>query len=170
MHIYKITNKINHKVYIGQTIQNNPKMRWYAHLDYVRKGRKSHLYDSIRKHGVENFEWQIIDQCETVEELNELETKWLAHYRALGEVYNNREAGGNKKHSAESIERMRLAQKQAHARRRAKSGGKELHNPHKPHSGGWNHRRVSCVCCKRTTSINSFGRDHGNKCKQQVNI
>ena len=45
MHIYKITNNVNGKVYIGQTIQDNSKMRWYSHCDYARKGKKSYLYD-----------------------------------------------------------------------------------------------------------------------------
>jgi group I intron endonuclease len=115
MYIYRITNKINDKVYVGQTVQSNPKMRWYAHLDYCRKGRKSHLYDSMRKHGIDNFNWEVIDQSTSIEELNNLEAKWLAHYRLLGEVYNNREAGGNKKHSADSIEKMRRVHTRRHA-------------------------------------------------------
>jgi group I intron endonuclease len=118
MLIYKITNLVHGRVYIGQTIQSNPKARWYSHWDYVRKGRKSYLYDSMRKHGMNNFSWEIIDQANSIEELNELEAKWLDHYRAIGEVYNNREAGGNKKHSSESIERMSVAQKLRHATRK----------------------------------------------------
>ena len=86
MLIYKITNLVHGRVYIGQTIQSNPKMRWYSHWDYVRKGRKSYLYDSMRKHGMENFNWEIIDRADTVEQLNELEVKWLNYYRSIGEV------------------------------------------------------------------------------------
>jgi group I intron endonuclease len=115
MIIYKITNHINDKVYIGQTIQTNPKMRWYGHQADARNGKKTHLYDSMRKHGIENFSWEVIDQADTIEYLNDLEAKWLDHYRNLGEVYNNREAGGNKTHSAESIEKMRQVHKLRHA-------------------------------------------------------
>jgi group I intron endonuclease len=115
MYIYKITNNVNNKVYIGQTIQSNAKMRWYSHCDYARKGKKSYLYDSMRKHGIDQFHWEIIDQATTLEELNTKEQHWLEHYRSLGIVYNNREAGGNKRHSIESIERMRVAQKLRHA-------------------------------------------------------
>jgi len=118
MHIYTIKNLVNGKMYVGQTIQPNPKMRWYAHCDMMRKGKKNHLYDSMRKYGIENFLWEVVDQGNTVEELNDLEVKWLDHYRAIGEVYNNREAGGNKLHSSESIERMRAAQKLRHATRK----------------------------------------------------
>lgn len=115
MLIYKITNLVNGKAYIGQTIQANPKARWYSHWDYVRKGRKSHLYDSMRKYGIENFSWEVVDRGESVDHLNELETVWANKLRDQGIIlYNNRETGGNKKHSAESIERMSVAQKLRH--------------------------------------------------------
>lgn len=116
MHIYKITNTANSKIYIGQTVQSNPKMRWYAHLADARRGKKSYLYDSIRKYGKESFVWEIIDSALTIEELNAKEEYWLNFYREQGAVvYNNREAGKNKTHSPESIERMRAAQKLRHA-------------------------------------------------------
>ena len=126
MYIYKITNQINGKVYIGQTVQSNPKMRWYSHCDYVRKGKKSHLYDSMRKHGINNFLWEVIDSATDINELNLKEQQWLNHYKSISNVYNNREAGGNKLHSIESKIRMQEAQRKAHARRRAE--GRE---------GGW---------------------------------
>ena len=116
MHIYKITNITNSKAYIGQTVQKNPKMRWYAHLADARRGKKSYLLDSIRKYGQESFVWEIIDTAESIEDLNIKEDYWLNYYRDQGiVVYNNREAGGNKTHSPESIKRMRDAQKLRHA-------------------------------------------------------
>jgi group I intron endonuclease len=149
MHIYKITNLVNGKIYIGQTVQKNPKMRWYSHCDYVRKGRKSHLYDSMRKHGIDQFLWEVIDQAANIDDLNLKEQQWLNHYKSVSIVYNNREAGGNKFHSTESKLRMQEAQKQAHARRRAegreggwkrKDGGpmKGKAHPRKGTSGLWN--------------------------------
>jgi group I intron endonuclease len=163
-HIYKITNTVNNKIYIGQTVQKNPKMRWYAHLDYARKGRKSHLYDSIRKHGVDNFHWEIIDQDTTIENLNLKEKKWLDYYRSIGIVYNNREAGGNKTHSIESIKKMRIAQKKRHKER---------------HAGGWtridggamrgkSQAKVTCITCKKTVGVNIFGRFHNNLCGETL--
>jgi group I intron endonuclease len=116
MHIYTIKNLVNGKMYVGQTIQANAKMRWYAHCDMVRKGKKSHLYDSMRKHGIKKFLWEIVEQADTIEELNELETVWANKLRAQGiTLYNNRETGNNKKHSAESIEKMRRVHKLRHA-------------------------------------------------------
>jgi len=115
MYIYKITNLINQKVYIGQTVQSNPKMRWYSHQADARREKKSYLYDSMRKHGIDRFLWEVIDSATSIDELNAKEKKWLDHYRNLVAVYNNREAGGNKLHSIESIERMRIAQKLRHS-------------------------------------------------------
>lgn len=116
MHIYKITNTTNGKIYIGQTVQKNPKLRWYSHLADARRGKKSYLLDSIRKYGESSFVWEIIDTACSVEELNIKEQCWVDYYKKQGiTVYNNRQAGGNKTHSAESIERMRKAQKLRHA-------------------------------------------------------
>lgn len=145
MHIYKITNLINQKVYIGQTVQSNPKMRWYAHLADARRGKKSYLYDSIRKYGKESFVWEIIDSVRSIEELNTKEDYWLNYYRNQGfTVYNNREAGGNKTHSPESIEKMKAAQKLRHAttkvggwKRRDGGAMKGKEHPRKGVSGMW---------------------------------
>jgi group I intron endonuclease len=168
MIIYKITNLVNGKVYIGQTVQKNPKARWYDHSAKVRTGVINPLYCSMRKHGVDKFSWEVIDTATSLETLNELEVKWLAHYRALGPVYNNREAGNNKIHSAQSIEKMKDAQTAAHARRRAEG-----------RDGGWTRidggpmlgkkqSKVSCLCCKKIIGVNMFARDHGNKCRENM--
>jgi group I intron endonuclease len=165
MLIYKITNLIHGRVYIGQTVQSNPKMRWYSHWDYVRKGRKSYLYDSMRKHGTNNFSWEVIDRASSVDELNKLEAKWLDHYRSIGEVYNNREAGDNKLHSAESIEKMRQVHKLRHATNVIGGWKRRDGGPMK----GKKQNRVTCLCCRKNYGVNMYARDHGNNCKENVN-
>lgn len=166
MHIYKITNLINQKVYIGQTVQKNPMMRWYSHLADARRGKKSYLLDSIRKYGQESFSWEIIDLSNNIDDLNAKEEKWLEHYRNLVEVYNNREAGGNKMHSEKSILKMQESQRQAHARRRAEGTDTWTRRDGGPMKGKA-HRRVSCFCCKKNISINVFFAYHGNKCRSR---
>ena len=115
MHIYKITNLVTNKIYIGQTIQQNPKMRWYSHQADARGGKNTHLYNSMRKYGVDQFLWEVIDSATCLDELNNKEQHWLDEYRKTNEVYNLREAGGNKMHSPESIGKMRQSQKLRHA-------------------------------------------------------
>jgi len=64
-YIYKITNLIDAKVYIGQT--NNPQKRWKEHqrlgsMTYINnKNKHSRLYLAMRKYGVENFTFEVIE-------------------------------------------------------------------------------------------------------------
>jgi hypothetical protein len=73
----------------------------------------------MRKYGIDTFEWEVIDNAVSLDELNAKEHQWLDYYRQTTECYNIREAGGNKLHSLESIEKMQESQRRAHARRRA---------------------------------------------------
>ena len=67
--IYKITNLINNKIYIGQTI-NPISQRWSAHKSHAKNGSTHKLGRAIRKYGEENFKIELISQYPT-EELDE---------------------------------------------------------------------------------------------------
>ena len=67
MTIYLITNLVNGKWYVGQTIRPL-EHRWERHLHVGKRDVKYHLYKSIKKYGVENFKIQKIEECDTVEE------------------------------------------------------------------------------------------------------
>ena len=57
--IYKIENKINHKIYIGQS--KNIRVRFYTHIYNCFTLNKKHpLYCAIRKYGINNFTFSII--------------------------------------------------------------------------------------------------------------
>lgn len=60
--IYKITNKINGYVYIGQTTQSLEE-RWNNHIKKMKEDDSRLLYQDMRNHGVENFEIEEIDSC-----------------------------------------------------------------------------------------------------------
>ena len=92
-YVYKITNLVNHKVYIGQTYDFA--QRKAGHL-YASKDLTNErpLYRSMRKHGVENFSFDVIDEC--VDDLiDEREKFWISHYNStnLDKGYNL-ESGG----------------------------------------------------------------------------
>lgn len=76
-YIYKITNLINNKIYIGQT--NNPKRRWQEHknLGYDTNGTKL-LYRAIEKYGKDNFAFEIIEG--PIDNYNEKEIYWISYY------------------------------------------------------------------------------------------
>lgn len=94
--IYCITNLVDGKYYIGQTIQPIKK-RFGRHLHESKK-RISHLYLSMRKHSVGNFVIEtLMDNIQSHEELNELEKLWIALTNATNKKFGlNNHAGGNK--------------------------------------------------------------------------
>lgn len=81
--IYKITNTQNSKIYIGKTTSTIQK-RFYAHVYDSLKNvdNHSHLHNAIRKDGKENFTIEIIDQANSIEELNEKEIYWISKFNS----------------------------------------------------------------------------------------
>lgn len=80
LYVYKITNKINKKVYIGQTIRD-PNQRFLRHLsDALHDVLDTYFARAIRKYGKDNFELEIIDTAETREELTQKELYWISFY------------------------------------------------------------------------------------------
>lgn len=71
--IYKITNKINQKIYIGQSV--NISKRWTAHRNGAFNPNNNQyntpLYKAIRKYGIENFTFEVLEECG----INELDIK-----------------------------------------------------------------------------------------------
>lgn len=95
--IYKATNKINGKIYIGQTIKTLEE-RIYMHYyraDNSLEITHTHFINAIRKYGKNNFSWEIIDTAETQEELDKKEIKWIQKYNSIKNGYNIQK-GGNK--------------------------------------------------------------------------
>lgn len=75
--IYKVTNLVNGKIYIGKTI-TGLKQRISVHLWDARHKRKIYaLHGAINKYGEENFKWEIMDRCLFPDMLCELEKKYI---------------------------------------------------------------------------------------------
>ena len=72
--VYKITNLINGKLYIGQTIRT------------IEERFNDHIYDdsnignAIREYGCENFSIEVIEKCKSKEELNAYENYYIAYF------------------------------------------------------------------------------------------
>lgn len=79
--IYKITNLINNKSYIGQSVKIEE--RWNEHkIDSFNKNADTYnslFYKAIRKYGLENFKFEVLEEC-LQEQLNEREKYWITHY------------------------------------------------------------------------------------------
>ena len=103
MVIYKITNLISGKIYIGQDSKNDPK---YLGSGLIMKR-------AIRKYGNKNFTKEIIDEANNKKELDYKEIYWIKYYNSNeGQIgYNITDGGGGClgcKHSDESKERMSI--------------------------------------------------------------
>ena len=87
MYIYKITNQINDKIYVGQTIRPI-QQRFTRHInDAVNNVIDTHFARAIRKYGPENFVIELIDVAETQSELNEKEQLWIHKLNATNSQY-----------------------------------------------------------------------------------
>lgn len=81
-YLYRITNKINEKIYIGQSIDT--RKRWYAHKNEARKKCPVSLISrAIKKYGAGNFEFEVIAGCKTWDDANEGETLLVSQYNSL---------------------------------------------------------------------------------------
>ena len=92
MYIYKITNLVNQKCYIGQTT-NRPETRFKQHRSQKTCGTVA-LYRAFRKYGIENFEFKVILQC-TKSDLNYYEQSCIALYDSFGSNGYNMTLGGD---------------------------------------------------------------------------
>ncbi len=84
MYIYKTTNIINNKIYIGQHNGKN--------ANYMGSGII--LLRSIKKYGIDNFKKEILEYCETKELLNEREKYWINKYNSIKPNGYNIDIGG----------------------------------------------------------------------------
>lgn len=106
MLVYKITNKINGKNYIGIT-EKTLDERYAQHLAKCRQGDTRHLYQSMRKYGVDSFEISIIENnIQSLDELKQKEKEYVIKYNAYSLGYNMTEGGDtNPMDSAEVVEK-----------------------------------------------------------------
>jgi group I intron endonuclease len=93
MFIYKITNKINGKIYVGKTSKTIHE-RFNAHLKHARNKVNRHLYDSINCYGAENFEVSLIEICNE-EIANERERFWILELSCMSPNGYNMTFGGD---------------------------------------------------------------------------
>lgn len=109
--VYKITNLINNKIYIGITNQGAG-VRFQKHLSDALHGSPFPIHNALRKYGKQSFSLEIIEFCKTAEELKDREKYWIAFYksndRSIG--YNMTEGGDGtfgRSHSEETKEKIR---------------------------------------------------------------
>jgi len=91
-YVYKITNSINDKVYVGRTIRSI-EQRYKEHLQSLENGDTRHLYSAMRKYGANNFKIELIEECSTLDEMIEKEVYYCELLEAYTKGYNMTTAG-----------------------------------------------------------------------------
>lgn len=88
--IYKITNLVNNKCYIGQS--QNIQSRWSHHRSFKEDSKNYPLYSAFKKYGMDNFKFEILEEC-LVDKLDEREIYWIDYYDSYNTGYNNTTGG-----------------------------------------------------------------------------
>jgi group I intron endonuclease len=110
--IYKITNKINNKVYIGQSNCIERRIADHIKCLTLKKHKNKHLQSAVNKHSIINFNFEIIEEC--IEEmLNKRENYWIEFYNShksefgynsiIGEFYKPIKLTNQEKHEIVKI-------------------------------------------------------------------
>jgi group I intron endonuclease len=117
-YIYKITNQISKKCYIGETKKNNPYLRWNEHKRKIEQGIGCPaLQDAVKKYGIENFTFEVLIICFD-EDRYRFEIEYIKKYNSIAPNGYNLTKGGEgggfhgKKHSQQTIERISQVIKQ----------------------------------------------------------
>ncbi len=102
-YIYKITNKIDNKMYVGQTTKDLEE-RWKGHLK--KNSNCRYLSSALKKYGKENFKFELI--CISFDEyLDEIEKQYIKKFNCLvPNGYNLREGGNSSKHNEETKKKI----------------------------------------------------------------
>ena len=150
MIIYKTTNQVNGKIYIGQDKYNNP--------SYLGSGKILHL--AFQKYGIENFKKEIVEECESTELLNEREKFWIAYYnstdRSIG--YNIASGGNggdtisNHPNKEEIRKRHSNWMKENNPTKGRKKSDSEIENWRRSYAGKWKCENNSSFGSKRNES------------------
>lgn len=88
-YIYKITNDINEKSYIGKTLFSIEE-RFKQHCKASKKEslERRHLYNAMRKYGVEHFHIEQVEKCSD-NIVNEIEKYWIEYFDTFNNGYND---------------------------------------------------------------------------------
>lgn len=104
MFVYRVTNLINGKIYVGKSKNNDPK--------YFGSGPL--IKEAIKKYGIENFQKEILAECDTISDLNALEQHWIKELKSTSRKigYNLLIGGdGGDTFSIRSIESQNITRK-----------------------------------------------------------
>jgi group I intron endonuclease len=179
--IYKVTNTLNGKIYIGFTSNFSSRKRLHKHT--ALNGKNHIFHNSIRKHGWDNFDWAILYQSKYKEHtLVVMEQYFITEYNSMTPNGYNMKLGGTGGNLSEDA-KLKISEKRKgmvfsdnHIENLRKSHlGKSLSQEQKDKIGksvsdkikmnGRNYKLVKCIHCGLEGKGSNMTRYHFNNCK-----
>lgn len=161
MIIYKATNKINGKSYIGQTIFSLKERKAQHINETLNKRDNRYFHNAMQKYGFDNFDWKVIHKCGIIEKLNKLEIFYIGYYDTFKNGYNlTLGGGGNNGYipSRETRKKMSEARTGMKYSDEAKKRLSESRKGKRPPMYGKKHSEEA----KRKMSESTKGKNHPN--------
>lgn len=90
--IYKFQNKLNNKVYIGQSINVSDRYTYHMKQSKGNAKNKLVLHKALLKYGIDNFDFEVLCICPK-EDLNIQEKYWIKYWESYTKGYNQNEGG-----------------------------------------------------------------------------
>lgn len=153
--IYVIKNKVNNKVYIGQT-WSFPNKRFQNHLR-DRKGECPKLFNALNKYGRSVFYIEPLAFCENQIDADKSESLLIQLFSSIRNGYNTKEGGRGGKHSYLSKQKMSKARL-----------GKRKTNEHKRNIGLSNTGKLRSEETKRKLSLVNSGKSLSKEHKKKI--
>jgi len=92
--VYKITNRINGKSYIGMTSRSLD-ARFNSHLAAVRQGSKFRFHSAIKKYGIDCWDKSILAECDDIKNIRLIEEQMIIEYKTMDKSFGyNAKPGG----------------------------------------------------------------------------
>ena len=170
--VYKAVNKINGKIYIGQTCRSLKKRIKEHKYDAFHNTYNSPFHASIKKYGLENFEWDIVKKCYSGEDLDKAEKYFIKSHRSNDRFKGyNLTIGGNvlrgkdnpfygRRHTDEVKKKISLVNKGNPGHNRGKNLSEETK------------RKISNVRKKKGLSVGKnnpmYGKKHSEETKDRM--
>lgn len=110
MYVYSITNRVNGKCYIGQTVYCDHRKRWNIHKSMLRSGKHKNMYlqSAWNKYGADSFSFDLVARARHHIELNELEIAEISVRQSTNRDFGyNLDLGGSSGfHSEETKQKI----------------------------------------------------------------
>lgn len=178
MWVYKISNNVNDKVYIG--VASDPANRWRKHKSRAKRGFNLYaIHHAMRKHGVENFTFEIIDEAPK-DQIEELEKHYVREYNSFNNGYNLTEGGMISEHTEEAKKKMSenmLGNQRAKGYKQSEEHKRKISEAVKKtiaakKAAGFKrksvkHRKKTCPHCEKSGGGN-FSAFHFDNCKLKL--